>query len=240
MKLFATDYDGTLFIDEEKIKETNKLLHKLKENDFLIVIATGRGYPSINNQTKINNIPYDYIACSDGSVIYNNNGKIEKMDVLNKDIIKPFTEFYKPLNYEEIQFSYPEGYSNILKEDNDNLISLNVCMANENYTKELINSFIIMGKKYPEYNFLNYMHPNFSYLCIKPKGVSKSSAVDYIRKINNIKKEDVYTVGDSSNDYEMIKDFNGSCISSSFPEILEISKKIYDSVDDYIIDILNN
>ena len=84
------------------------------------------------------------------------------------------------------------------------------------------------------------MHPNFSYLCVKPKGISKASAINYIRKKHKIKKEDVYTIGDSSNDYEMIKNYHGSCISNSFPEIIKISKKSYKSIDDYISDILKD
>ncbi len=238
MKLFATDYDGTLYVDDKKMKSTVKKLKKLKKKDFIIVIATGRGYPSIKNQTTIHNIPFDYITCSDGSVIYNNEGIIKKKYLVNKDIIKPFEEFYKPINFEEIQYSYPTGYSNILKEDDDDLIVLNVCVSNENYTTELVDSFIKMSKQYPDYNFLNYMHPNFSYLCIKPKGISKSAAIEFIRKNNKIKKEDVYTIGDSSNDYEMIRDYNGACIENSVPELFTVAKKKYKSIDNYIDDIL--
>ncbi len=238
MKLFATDYDGTLYVDDKKMKSTVKKLKKLKKKDFIIVIATGRGYPSIKNQTIIHNIPFDYITCSDGSVIYNNEGIIKKKYLVNKDIIKPFEEFYKPINFEEIQYSYPTGYSNILKEDDDDLIGLNVCVSNENYTTELVDSFIKMSKQYPDYNFLNYMHPNFSYLCIKPKGISKSAAIEFIRKNNKIKKEDVYTIGDSSNDYEMIRDYNGACIENSVPELFTVAKKKYKSIDNYIDDIL--
>lgn len=237
MKLFVTDYDGTLYTSDKEIIKTNKKLRKLKEKDFLIAIATGRGYPSIKNQTIIHNIIYDYIICSDGSIIYNNN-KLEKIYPLNKDIIKPFEMFYRDLNYEEIQYSYPEGYSNILKENDENLVGINICVSTEKYTKELVDSFILMGKNYPKYSFLNYMHPNFSYLCVKPKGICKSAAIEYLRKKYKIKKEDVYAIGDSSNDYEMIKDFNGACIHTSYPEILAIAKKKYKSIDNYIDDIL--
>ena len=238
MKLFATDYDGTLFINDKKIKNTVKKLKKLKGKDYIIVIATGRGYPSIKNQTNIYNIPYDYIACSDGSVIYNKDGAIEKMYLINKEIIKPFEEFYKPLNYEEIQYSYPTGYSNILKNDDDNLIGINICVSNENYTKELLDSFNKLSEKYLNYSFLNYIHPNYSFLCVKPKGISKSAAVGYIRKKHKIKKEDVYTIGDSANDYEMIRDYNGVCVNNSVPELFTIAKKKYKSVDDFINEII--
>lgn len=240
MKLFISDYDGTLYTDDKKIKKTNKLLKKLKEKDFLIVIATGRSYPSIHNQTIIHQIPYDYLICSDGSVIYDNKDSIIKMDLLNKEIVKPFEKFYENVKFDEIQYSYPEGFSNILRNDNDNLIGLNICLATIDYTKELVDRFNKMEEVYPSYSFLNYMHPNYSYLCIKPKGISKSSAIEYLRRKNKIIKTNVYVIGDSSNDYEMIRDYQGSCISSSFPEVLTIAKNKYPSIDNYINDILKD
>lgn len=238
MKLFVTDYDGTLFTSEKQIKTTIKKLEKLRERNILVVIATGRGYPSIKNQTIIYNIPYDYLICADGSIIYNKDNNIEKMFCMNKDIIKPFEEFYQTLNYEEIQFSYPTGFSNILRNDINELLGINICISTDIYNNEMVNRFIEMGKSYPKYNFLNYMHPNYSYLCVKPKGISKSYAIKYLIEKLNILKNDVYVIGDSSNDYEMIKDFNGSCISTSSPEVLAIAKSIYKNIDDYINDIL--
>lgn len=238
MKLFVTDYDGTLYIDDNRIKENNIMLKKLQKDNFKIVIATGRSYPSIKNQTIIHKIPYDYLICSDGSVIYDKDGNIENLFYLDTKIIKPFQDFYKNINYEEIQHSYPEGYSNILRNDSDKLLGINICMSTINYTKEIVDSFNLMGKGYSEYNFLCYKHPNYSYLCVKPKGICKASAINCLMEKYNIEANDIYVIGDSSNDYEMIKKFNGVCMDTSFEEILKISKKTYKSVRDYIIDIL--
>ena len=237
MKLFVTDYDGTLFTGEKEIKKTIKKLKKLIKNDFLIVIATGRSYPSIHNQTDIYNIPYDYLCCADGSVIYDNKGNMIEHFIMDQSITKAYQNFYQKLNYDEIQFVYPEGYSNILKEDG-NLLGINVCIPTINYTDDIINDFIKMSKHYPKYNFLTYKHPNFSYLCIKPKGITKSSSISYLANLNNILKEDIYVIGDSGNDYEMIRDFNGVAISESNPDILKIASKKYKSIDNYIDDIL--
>lgn len=238
MKLFITDYDGTLYIDDSKIKENNKKLKKLQGNDFKIIISTGRSYPSIKNQVDIHNIPYDYLSCADGSIIYDKDGNILKLYCMNADIIKPFQDFYKNLNYEEIQFSYPEGYSNLLHDDNSKLLGINICLSTINYTKEIVNDFLDMSKKYPNYNFLNYMHPNFSYLCIKPRGVTKSSTIKYLMEKLDVINKDVYVIGDSYNDYEMIRDYNGVAMNTSCQEVLDIAKKKYKSVSDYIIDIL--
>ncbi len=239
MKIFITDYDGTLFTSDKKIPKTIKKLKILKENNFIIIIATGRSYPSIKNQTDIYNIPYDYLICADGSIIYNKDGIIEKKYNMKEDIILPLKEFYQNLNYEEIQFSYPEGYSNILKDNNNNLLGINICFSTNNYKKEIVDKFISMSQNYPDYNFLDYMHPNFSYLCVKPKKISKSFAIKYLMRKNKVLKNNIYVIGDSTNDYEMIYDFQGSCITTACEDILAIAKKKYKTIDNYIDDIIN-
>lgn len=236
MKLFVTDYDETLYVDDNQIKNTMKKIKKLKENGFMIVIATGRSYPSIHNQVSIHNVYYDYLICADGSIIYDKDNNVLETYPLNKKIVEPYVKFYQNIDYEEIQFSYPEGYSNIYKDGN--LIGINICIATDKFTDELVNKFLLMSKDFPEYNFLNYKHPNHSYLCVKPKGISKSSGINYLKELLNVNYEDIYVIGDSSNDYEMIRDFNGSCVSCANELVKSISKKVYRSIDNYIDDIL--
>ena len=51
-------------------------------------------------------------------------------------------------------------------------------------------------------------------------------------------KNDVYVIGDSYNDHEMIEKYHGVCMESSCEELKEIVKIRYNSVSNYIKDIL--
>ena len=237
MKLFVTDYDDTLYTSDQSIIKNIEMFNKLKEHNFLIMISTGRSYPSIKKQINTYNIIYDFISCADGSIIYDKNKNIIYKDALNPKIINDFIKFYQTLNYEEIQFSYPKGYQNILG-NTKNLLGINICLSNDNYNQDTVNKFYKLKEKYPNYNYLCYKHPNFSYLCIKPKDISKSYAITYLINKLKIKKEDVYVIGDSSNDFEMIKDYHGVGMYNSCDEILSIVNKTYSEVSDYSIDIL--
>lgn len=239
MKLFVTDYDGTLYTEDKAMKKNITALKKLRKKDFLIVISTGRSYISIKNQIEMYDIPYDYISCADGSITYDKTGKIINMFTLDRKIIEAFENFYKDLSYEEIQFSYPTGYENILREDAE-LLGINVCIDSTLYNKKLLKAFLSLKKLYPKYNYLAYEHPNYSYLCIKPNGVSKSYSLKELQKQLNINSNDIYVIGDSSNDYELIKDFKGVCMTNSYPDIIKLSKKRYVEVYEYIEEILEN
>ena len=240
MKLFVTDYDDTLYISDISIKENIKKLKELRNTDFKVIIATGRSYPSIKTQVNLYQIPYDYLACADGSVIYDNQGNIVYYECLDTKIINEFKKFYDKLNYEEIQFSYPEGYLNILQKNNNKLLGINVCISTKLYNDNIVKDFLKLKKKYPNYNYLCYMHTNFSYLCIKPINIDKAFAISILQKRLNINDSDIYVIGDSSNDTQMIKKYHGVGMNNSANEILDIVDKTYQEVSDYIIDILEN
>ena len=161
------------------------------------------------------------------------------MFTLDKKIIDAFEKFYSELSYEEIQFSYPNSYENSYREDGD-LLGINVCLSSALYNKKLVKDFYNLKKAHPKYNYLAYEHPNYSYLCIKPKDVSKSFGLRALQKTLNISSKNIYVIGDSSNDYEMIKEFKGVCMTNSYPDILKLTKKRYIEVYEYINELLKD
>ena len=237
MKLFVTDYDDTLYTDNQSIVKNIQKIKELQKHQFIIVIATGRSYPSIKKEVVEKKIPYDYLSCADGSVIYDKNDEIVYASFMDEDIVPDFEKFYQKLDYEEIQFSYPEGYLNYHKE-NERILGINVCISSKLYSLKIEKQFYKMKKKYPTYNFLAYTHPNYSYLCIKPSNVNKSFSIDVLCHKLFIHKEDVYAIGDSSNDIEMLLDYHGVGMTESCDEILKIVSKKYNEVSEYIDDIL--
>ena len=57
-------------------------------------------------------------------------------------------------------------------------------------------------------------------------------------KIENVDKQNIFAIGDSYNDIEMIKNFNGFCVSNAEKEVKNISIKEYPSVSELINVIL--
>ena len=237
MKLFVTDYDNTLYIDEESMKINIEKLKELKKNDYIIVISTGRSIPSIKEKIREYNISFDYVNCADGSIIYDKNFKLIKSFELKKEIINEIINFKNNISYEEMQISYIDGYSNIIDLSKE-ISGINIVIHNNNITDKTKLLFNNLKEKYPDYNYLVYNHIPYSYFCIKQKGVSKAKGITYLKEYLNILDKDIYVIGDSENDLEMIKEYHGVCVDNSYEEVLKICEKHYQNVSDYIDELL--
>ena len=54
-----------------------------------------------------------------------------------------------------------------------------------------------------------------------------------------MEEKDIYAIGDSYSDVEMVSAFNGYCMTNSVKPLKEVAKGEYDSVSDFIDDIMN-
>ena len=71
---------------------------------------------------------------------------------------------------------------------------------------------------------------------IRPLGVNKGKSIKLLGKQLGIPKEEIYTIGDNTNDFELIRDYNGYRIGDH-PDIIDVSLRKYDAVHQLIDDI---
>lgn len=237
MKMFVTDYDGTLFTNNKALKLNKKKIKKLHKLNVIITVSTGRSYASIKEQLTKYNIYYDYINCSDGSFIFNNKDELINFYKMNKDIANDVLTFANSINHKEIQICYPREYSDVLKNDLD-IAGINVVIESLKMTDDIKNKFYQLKEKHNDYNFLYYDHGDYIYLCIKAKNVSKALSLQYMQNYLNINSKDIFVIGDSNNDIEMIREYNGVSIISDNLDVLAVSSRQYHQVYEYIDDII--
>ena len=235
MKLFVTDYDGTLFIDEINLAINRKKLLELHKLGFIITISTGRSFKSIRKQLEEHNLYYDYIHCADGSIIYDNKDNLINFFEIEHSIVNEILKLKEKAIIEDIQISYPLEYKNIYNK-NDKIAGINLVIKSELIDKNFVLEFMNLKEKYPNYNFLFYDHGDYAYLCVKKEYVNKACAIKFMQDLLQISKDNIYVIGDSFNDLEMIMEYNGvSIIGNS--DVNKKSKKVYHQVYEYVNDI---
>lgn len=235
MKLFITDYDGTLYINNQNFKINKQKLLELHKLGVIIIISTGRCFKSIKEQLNKHSIYYDYIHCADGSIMYDKNDNLINFYEMSHDIVKEILSLKEKAIIEDVQISYPEEYKNIYNEK-EKIAGINLVIKSELVNKEFVNDFLNLKTKYRNYNFLFYDHGDYAYLCVKKNKVNKAYAIKFIEDLLNINKNDIYVIGDSNNDLEMIKEYNGVSIIGN-DNINKSSKKTYHYVYEYINEI---
>lgn len=85
-----------------------------------------------------------------------------------------------------------------------------------------------------KHSFVEYKYPKIKVI---NKKCNKLNVIDIIRTLEEIKEENIYTIGDDINDIEMILKYNGYSLTTAKEEVKKTSSKIYDELNQLISDI---
>ena len=87
-KILFSDYDNTLYKNDESIKNNVKYINKFVKVGNMFSIASGRSYIDIKDELNRYNIPFNYLILNHGATILDNNLNIIKYYIINKDVVK--------------------------------------------------------------------------------------------------------------------------------------------------------
>lgn len=234
-KVLVVDYDRTLFINNDDMLNNINSINKFRENGNIFIIATGRTYNSLKKEIDKYNIEYDYLILNHGSLVIKKDKSTLFHYKIDKNILFDITSYLSKYKPKSVMYSYYTEDTNDINNPDISKITIGFQKDIETFKKIMMD----VVKKYN--NKLNiYFTQNYE-LEIISKETNKSRAIDLLMKKANFKKENIYTIGDSYTDIDMINDYNGSCMEKSI-DIFKNNKNIkkYSSVSVLIKDILNS
>ena len=233
--VLVVDYDRTLFINNSDMLNNINSINKFRENGNIFIIATGRTYNSLKKEIDKYNIEYDYLILNHGSLVIKKDKSTLFHYKIDKNILFNITNYLSKYKPKIVMYSYYTEDTNDINNPDISKITIVFQKDIETFKKVMMD----IVKKYN--NKLNiYFTQNYEIEIIS-KETNKSRAIDLLMKKANFKKENIYTIGDSYTDIDMINDYNGSCMEKSI-DILKNNKNIkkYSSVSVLIKDILNS
>lgn len=215
MKLLASDYDNTLKCNILNLRINIYYLKKFIEDGNIFLLNTGRPYNSIIKEINKYKIPYHYLSCNDGNILFDSNNNILYLSSLDNIIyeeLKKLKKIYKmsinTIKYLENVLEYEIIISKL---DKLFLLKLDKIMIKYNMCYKVFNEGEI-------------------HIYIYHKDISKSKPIELVSNLENISKNNIYTIGDNINDLEMLRDYNGYAIASAKEEIREIASNSVVSV----------
>lgn len=234
-KLLMSDYDQTLYTTINDLRLNIEAIKRFQNHNFKFAIVTGRSYERIKEEIDKYNIPYDYLSCVDGSMLYDNTDKLLKSYLLNENICNELKE--KIDSQIDIEMT-------ILKEENinnkNNIIECYYDVTKYDKIELLVN---IVKKEILNYQNLKMKFIDFGIdklLIITKKDITKKNAGIDIATIENISHDNIFSIGDHYNDLEMLESFNGYAMKNSEEILKTVSLGLYDNVSQLIDDIISN
>ena len=231
MELLVSDFDGTFYKNEKEIYINCNKIRDFIEKGNLFVLSSGRSYESLINKVNTYNIPYNYLACADGSFLFDKEKRMHYAFIISHDVIKIVDELKKCNNYKRIEYTNPLCY-NTLYDRKKILGSITLTIDKKYIDEEFINIFKSIKEKYPKFQYNTYGYNDTYYYLIRPLGVK------YLEDKYELDKRSIYTIGDNTNDYELIRDYNGFRIGNN-KDIVDVSLKKYNAVYELVDDINN-
>ena len=219
-KFLISDYDGTFYTNDEGIKYNIDKVKEFRSKGNIFAIATGRSFYDFTKKLAEFDIEYDYLIINHGATLLDKEHRIIKnypIDNISKENIK--SEFNLSDSQNMFVCKCLESRTSINQEDITKIHM--ICSTKD----EQLNFNTILNTKYKDVK--SYLITGLNN-CIEiiSSVTDKSIAIKEIAQIENIEQNNIFTVGDSFNDLEMLEAFNGFCMESSEEFVKsKISKK---------------
>lgn len=228
MKVLISDFDGTLFVDEEGLIKNSKKIKEFRKKGNIFIINTARNFYAIKKSCIDYKIDVDYFFCDLGSVILDNNGNVlykKYINRIDRNIIEKIIEMYE-------QNIIVKRYGTNDKQSKDILDVVEYKIEGKYEILSAIKSqiqknIIDLKTQITEDNKL-IVHSN-----------TKQQVIDYFVKKNNINIDSVYTIGDELDDLEMLMLYNGYRMTQCNEKIKQSIEKNVKTIAD-LIDLLDN
>lgn len=261
-KHIFSDIDGTILEGNYIPESTITALKTAKENGHCIYLCTGRFLAILPKQLE-EIIEFDGRICSSGTYIEINKQLYLDYYYPQEFLKEMITIFEKyPIYYsletnhvvffsdddEELLTLFPNAKSHhVTSENYGNPLYSSAYIFDKDKPWPLTNKICLFQPKKPdllkeitellpsEYVLATQEMPvgDMWYCEVSPRNISKSSAINYLISNHNIPYEDTFALGDSMNDYEMIKSAHtGIVMGNGDHRLKEVADYITDDLDD--------
>ena len=248
-KLWITDIDGTIMnYDGSVTGEMKNLIQKINNSGFKLVLATGRMFMGAYHALVAFNLNTP-VVCYQGAVVRDKD-KVLWCSYIEPNLAQEIITYYRKNNIHTHLYSNDKLY---IEDDNKRIMD-EYCNGRgtvyevvddfrttnfQNVPKILsvIEDNELMEKTKKELNEIfkdkiTIVQSAKTYLEITNKGISKGSALEFLKEYWNIKTEEIIASGDQDNDIEMLKHAGIKvCVGYNSKELLKISDYHFDSVN---------
>lgn len=203
--LIVSDYDGTLKQDEhiESMKSNVDLLKRISHNKAIFMLSTGRLFRSMKSEIEKFDIPFQYLSCANGNILFDKNFQVLFKTYINSEILNNLKPFYRKI----LSIDALDEYGTLVA---NNPTEYLLHLVEEPETRRKVVNMLLDSP------IVDYCTDGSNKYTIHVFSMSsKITTIEIVKKMLNISNEAIYTIGDGPNDLEMIKRYNGFIIGNA-------------------------
>lgn len=249
IKAIIFDYDGTLLLENQSTISNNiqAMLMQLKNNNILIILATGR--PLNHCQYLMDKQLVDYIISANGALVTNQSGTLHSI-ALSQGNIQLFNDFCDK-NHLASSFYTTDLLTNgrfnmhidiglkeamnlqartldIMTPKNTDPIYLMCAFCDKKMDNDLKDAF-------PDL-FLSRWHP--SVISLLEVEVKKTTGISKVLEHHQMLPSECVAVGDGNNDIDMLELVRYGIAVGENPNLIAVADFRIDSVETELLDVL--
>lgn len=244
MKIIASDYDGTLHHHYSVSPQDREAIRKWRDHGNLFGIVTGRATDMLDT-AKDEKLELDFVIVFNGVDVYDVQKDITQPTLIKRlagstssmydmlqiilqaegnwaEVVTPTRSYFFTHNDTAREHKHWTAIENAkpIKE----YIQIYARYENESISLKIAKE---LEEKYPsEVSAL----VNGFWLNAAPPAITKASGVWEYAKYMGVKKEDIFTIGDSYNDLDMLEVFNGYAMANGAEAVKKAAKGVCVSV----------
>jgi Cof subfamily protein (haloacid dehalogenase superfamily) len=241
MALIFLDLDNTVLYQGKPAKGIIETINLLKQNNHIVVIATGRNPNLIYGVDKLLGIE-NMVLANGGFVIFDN--KIIRENYIDNQVVKRMMDcadkegFDLVVEYLDEYISYRKD-TNASDEFSKNYNLHKAVLDHTFYPKRKVFAMLVFKDEvvekishlFPELQFNRSSHYGYD---INPSGELKAEGIRKVIDYLNYPKDQIYAVGDSFNDMTMLKAVkHGIAMGNAVEPLKEIAEYVTTDVNDF-------
>lgn len=222
MQLLVSDFDGTFhprFFGN--LKANIKAIKKLRDQGDKVMIATGRSFSAIKEELVKHQVPYDYLSCNDGAILFDDKDQLIKAFPIPEKVAKDlYQSILNGLIGDILEVYGAKDYMEFLPKEGIGVLEFTIVspvLQSFNIRKRLFQLIETAEQSKNETADLTIMtFPGMNF--VKSKD-GKSRPISYLKEMLHLSPSEIVTVGDHVNDLEMIQQYDGYKMLISFPTL---------------------
>lgn len=246
MILFS-DFDKTFYLkrDTEKTRANIDAVKKWRKLGNKFCITTGRSLQSVTGEMPGIIQLCDYFIVDSGSIVLSRDRDFLHVFYFESEVVSKIIDFSKNFSETPLPQYYTPDSENI-EYKTEKVTKLRLWFKDADLlsgvAEEIEGSFSVFAVPQGAISDKKEFEGYHGFVEIVPSISGKSNAIKFLQELENTSIEDIITVGDGINDYDMVCDFDGFAIEGSLltelhPD-LKTTPAVKALIDDFCINNL--